>query len=460
MNRFFASALGAGLLLSSAHAAFAASTIQAFGPSTQYQQGSFVGNVATRIGDVNGDGKADGIAFTGANTFVMLSNGTSFGTSTMWSSENFTGNIATRVGDVNGDGKADAIAFTGDKTFVMLSNGTGFGPSTLWSSSHFAGSVATDVADVNGDGRADVVAFNGDTTQVMLSWQDGDGVDQFIAPSDWSTTNFTGNVATKLGDVDGDGRADAVAFTGDNTFVMLSQSNTFTPPKMWSSENFTGNVATELRDVNGDHKADAIAFTGGKTYVMLSYGDHFGPSTLWSEQSFVGDVATTAGDVNGDGRADAVAFTGPSTWVMLSRDLPSSLHYHWDENDFGGGGTHPIDLTLNSDGSYSFTGDFWENTFPGCNPGVNDAVAVAIQALNGDVLTFSHSGHMAGCGSQNDSWSNSGTNGAVASHWVGLQGATAVENAQFNIDLGSLWDTISKALAATSTVISIVGAVF
>jgi hypothetical protein len=73
-----------------------------------------------------------------------------------------------------------------------------------------------------------------------------------------------------------------------------------------------------MADVNGDGRADAVAIGDSETWVMLSNGSSFGPPTMWSANLFYGTHATTMADVNGDGRADAVAIGDSETWVMLA----------------------------------------------------------------------------------------------------------------------------------------------
>jgi hypothetical protein len=42
---------------------------------------------------------------------------------------------------------------------------------------------------------------------------------------------------------------------------------------------------TQLADANGDGKADAVAFDGGQTWAMLSNGSGFGAPTIWSSST-------------------------------------------------------------------------------------------------------------------------------------------------------------------------------
>ena len=315
-----------------------------FSTPTQASGSTFFGTIsstqlanATQLADVNGDGKADAVAFDGSGgVFVMLSNGSGFGAPTQWSTATFYGThdvYSTQLADVNGDGKADAVAFDGTSTWVMLSTAAGFGPPTQWSSSTFFGTIsatqlanATQLADVNGDHKADAVAFDG-SGGVFVMLSNGSG---FGAPTQWSSSTFYGThdaYSTALADVNGDGKADAVAFNGTSTSVMLSNGSGFAAPAQWSSNTFFGTIgssllvqSTQLADVNGDRKADAVAFDGsGGVFVMLSTGSAFGPPIQWSGSTFYGThdmYSTQLADVNGDGDADAVAFDGNSTWIM------------------------------------------------------------------------------------------------------------------------------------------------
>jgi hypothetical protein len=92
-------------------------------------------------------------------------------------------------------------------------------------------------------------------------------------------------------------------------------------------------------DVNGDGKADAIAFTQGgnpgggppgSVFVALSTGHSFGPAVQWSSHMCLAGEFCAMGDVNHDGKADAIAFTqggnpagGPpgSVFVALSTGI-------------------------------------------------------------------------------------------------------------------------------------------
>ena len=184
--------------------------------------------------------------------------------------------------DTNGDGRADLVVYyigvSGWSVVVSTSNGDGTfaGPTTFFSGGNWSG-FNFSTADVNGDGRADLVAtyigVNGWTVAVALSKSDGSFAPAVVTP-------FTGNYGsfnTFVGDVTGDGRADAVAsyigVSGWSVVVLPSNGDgTFSTPIQsastgnWSGFNFSS------ADVTGDGKAgfDRLLCRGQRLRVSRS----------------------------------------------------------------------------------------------------------------------------------------------------------------------------------------------
>jgi FG-GAP-like repeat len=294
------------------------------------------------LGDVNGDGKVDAVGFGQAGVFVAVSNGASFGTVSKWLQGfdlahgwTVSGFVRT-VGDVDGDGKADAVGFGQNGVFVGLSTGTAFNAPTQWVAAlgsaqgwTVSGTVRT-VGDVNGDGKADLVGFGSDGVWVATSTGTAfNAPTKWLAGLDaahgWNTTQFVRTV----GDVNGDGKADAVGFGNDGVFVALSNGTTFDAVSKWSTSfdlshgwTVSGYVRT-VGDVNGDGRADIVGFGADGVYLALSMGDTFSlPSKRTADFGAgwtVSNSVRTAGDVNGGGKADLVGFDGDGVYVATSQ---------------------------------------------------------------------------------------------------------------------------------------------
>jgi hypothetical protein len=304
------------------------------------------------VGDVNGDGRDDIVGFGNNATYVSLSTGTAFGTPTSWiSGYGVTAGGWTSqdryprmLGDVNGDGKDDIVAFGNAGTYVSLSNGTRFGSPALWIGNFGAVAGAwtsqnvtpRTVADVNGDGRADIVGFGNAGAYVSLSTGT-----RFSAPVLW-IGNF-GAVAgawttqdqfpRMVADVNNDGRADIVGFGNTAVSVSLSTGTSFAAPRTWISGYGPGSggwtsqdaLPRLVADMTGDGRADLVAFGSTYVFVARSNGSRFttatqwmsgyGPNGGWTSQNL---MPRLLGDVSGDGKADVVAFGNLGTYVRLS----------------------------------------------------------------------------------------------------------------------------------------------
>jgi hypothetical protein len=184
------------------------------------------------------------------------------------------------IGDVNGDGRSDIIAFGSDVTYVSLgqANGTFAGPFVginAFGSSAIGGGWSNnnvyrrEMADVNGDGRDDIVGFGSDYTYVSLGQANGTFANSFVGINSFGSSDLAGGwvnnnlYARTLGDVNGDGRADIVGFGSQYTYVSFGQANgTFANPIIaiadfcpspsagsWLSQNETPRF---VGDVSGD----------------------------------------------------------------------------------------------------------------------------------------------------------------------------------------------------------------
>ncbi len=321
------------------------------------------------LGDVNGDGRADVVGFGEAGAFTAFgqADGTfaspiaasnTFGASAAgggWTSQNLYPRL---LGDVNGDGRADIVGFGEAGAFTALGqvNGTFAAPifalNGLGASIAAGGWVSDDLyprllGDVNGDGRADIVAFGEAGASTALGQADGtfaapilglNGLGASAAAGGWVSDDLYPRV---LGDVNGDGRADIVAFGEAGAFTALGQfDGTFAAPILalnglgasaaaggWVSDDL---YPRTLGDVNGDGKADIVGFGDAGAFTALGQADgtfaapvpgldNFGSSAAaggWTSQN---TYPRFAADVTGDGLADLVGFGAAGIFVSQSQ---------------------------------------------------------------------------------------------------------------------------------------------
>jgi len=257
-------------------------------------------------GDINGDGKSDVIAFykyPNYETKMWVFYGSATGLKApvlKWDSGagkwNWD-NVSAVATDVNGDHRGDVVVFyryanAQTKAFVFYGTTSGVSVPELkwdsgvgkwdWNNAEFVS------GDVNGDGLGDIVAlyqypysqtkafvFFGTSTGVrapLLSWDSG------VNRWNWN------NIKLVAGDVNGDGKADAVAFYNypnyeTKSFLFAGTSTGLKAPVLtWDSGagkwNWD-NVKFVAVDVNHDRRTDALGFyryAGFQTKAWLLYG--------------------------------------------------------------------------------------------------------------------------------------------------------------------------------------------
>jgi hypothetical protein len=288
--------------------------------------------------DLDGDGRADVCGRAGAGIVCHRSDGgRGFGVAVEgpaladdagWADPD---NYATlRFGDVDGDGRTDLCARANAGVRCWPSTGAGFGPAIEGPAlSDDAGYTRISqfatlrLADVTGDGRADVCARDAERFRCWPSTGTGFGTALDGPPlgdaQGWADPSNFGTI--RMGDLDGDGRADLCARADDGMRCWRSTGAGFEGTSIvgpawsdagdWNRERYW--LTIRMDDVDGDGRADLCARGYSSVRCHLSTGDGFGPEivaaplepAVWDDYANYSTVRLA--DVTGDGALDVCA---------------------------------------------------------------------------------------------------------------------------------------------------------
>ena len=316
-------------------------------------------NAATiRMGDIDGDGKADMCArannriecWTSAATpFATAVHGPDLSDASGWSKPQYYSTL--RLADFDGDGKDDLCARGAAGFRCYPSDGSSFGDAvqtTLFTDA--GGYDAPDkygtvrMGDVNGDGKTDVCARGASGVTCHLS--DGKGFPKQVAGPAWSDASGWTHVqywsTIRLVDVDGDGKDDLCARNSKDVRCHLSAGDAFgdavVAPVMADASgwNDSSNYSTlRLADVTGDGKADLCArsnssfvcwpWTGASFATKSIPGPAMADADGWNQDGWYSTLRMA--DVTGDGKADLCArnTSGLSCWASDGAGLTTLI---------------------------------------------------------------------------------------------------------------------------------------
>jgi hypothetical protein len=283
------------------------------------------------LGDINGDGNLD-LAVADHDSYavsILLGDGKgSFkpapGSPFVMKKGEHPHTHGLALADVNGDGALDLITGNTDDNDVAVALGDGKGGFARAAGSPFAvGASPYPLAfgDVNGDGKPDIITPNSKPGERTVTVLLGDGRGGFrpAKGSPFATAGQPYYVA--LGDINGDGKPDLVAAHNDDgrvTILLGDGKGSFKPAPHSPVDLGSRAWGLVVADVNGDGKADLIAATGETIRVLL--GDGHGSFTAAPGSPFPvgkGTWRLVVTDLNGDGKPDIAATSVESDQVTV-----------------------------------------------------------------------------------------------------------------------------------------------
>ena len=214
------------------------------------------------------------------------------------------------VMDYNEDGFMDLVAQNQSQaTSVFLGDGQG-GFTEL---ANQTGASGTSFADFNGDGHLDRLSL-GTFTESVLYLGDGQGNFSFSATI---TSGGFATYHTASGDLNGDGKLDAIISDLTNTYIALGDGT----GGFGAAVALGAVIAPTVKDLNGDGKLDLFSGSGNDVHVRYGNGDGTFQSAITTTLSYAKAGANhRLVDMNNDGYQDFVTGqTGNTIGIYLGR---------------------------------------------------------------------------------------------------------------------------------------------
>ncbi len=236
--------------------------------------------------------------------------------------------VKTEVGDFNGDGRDDfVIALNEDVRLYSASQGWWL-PQLHASMTMGATVKNLAVADFNEDGLDDLAVVAGGVLHIYINQGQG----QSLLLRSTATLATGGDWVIGVSEVDGDGRPDLYAATGDNLALYPVLNGVLGVP-----QGIVHNIARPMPgagDLDGDGDEDIVVFGEGEYAVLRRTG----PGAFTAEPVQQGGQSWYAGprtmhmdDIDGDGDLDAMCCGGGGGGQTFINDDPSLFTVSWND---------------------------------------------------------------------------------------------------------------------------------
>jgi FG-GAP-like repeat len=277
------------------------------------QSSCMAGATNVAVGDVDGDGFYDLIAFACPTRVVVRRQNQSPSPPGQFLAEQSfqlaptVKPAAFMASDLNDDGRDDLFLVSQDGSAqVFLARTDVAGAFTAGFTDSSGGSTPPDskavVEDLNGDGLVDLAWLTQNGLRYALQIP---GMPGKFNPA--SVLGTSGDVAFAVGPVNADALNDVIMFQPPTGRIFLQNPTNHALLASGSFQSFIGHGSTQLLDLNGDGRADL----GAEGQIVLQCGSPAAPGTFQSMDTPPINVLSTAQgarfvDITGEGKADAL----------------------------------------------------------------------------------------------------------------------------------------------------------
>ncbi|QDV05739.1 FG-GAP repeat protein [Planctomycetes bacterium Poly30] len=265
---------------------------------------------ALRLGDLDGDGRADlywSQAVVRRVQWVRNLGGGGFGPA-----QSFGGDISLveslADGDFDLDGDLDLVVGALGGLYLIENVGGGQFLDRVLIPSAQSRVIGVQVADLDGDGAADLVAADGTADSFAFYRNIGSG--QF-APAVSLVGTTAGAATVRIADLDGDGDGDPIHIADDITWFENRGGGQFGPLLP-----VTRSVPGRPFDFDGDGDLDLVGVEGGSVVVSGNLGEGVFGRPIPLVSGLQGAMDAVLVDVGSDGDQDVVVASSPHSTLF------------------------------------------------------------------------------------------------------------------------------------------------